>query len=392
MQWWGRPKYRKIFFQLAAAGLVVAFFAFVVVNTYVNLGNIHQDISFAFLEDPAGFRISQRPIPYQLGDSYGRVFVIGLLNTLLVSLLAIITSSALGVFIGVLRLSRNWLLKQIAGWYVDIFRNVPLLLQLFFWYFAVLAFLPSPRDSSLKWGCGSDRDTCLFVLNNRGLSTFSVKWDALSQGLVSMMALAIVIALALYLVNRHRQRDTGRVISLWWLYLLLIFVLPLGVYLLRATPQAYELPRLAGFNYQGGITILPELMALWLAMTLYSAAYIAEYVRAGIQSVAPGQREAAASLGLSETRIMTMVILPQALRVIVPPLTNQYLNVVKNSSLATAIAYPDLVSVFTGTSLNQTGRAIEIIAMTMAVYLLISLIISFVMNRYNRRLLGKACR
>ena len=385
MQWWSRPKYRKILFQIFAALGVAAFFAFIGFNAYLNLGKIDQDISFAFLREPAGFRISQRPIAYRLGDSYGRVFVIGLLNTLMVSLLSIVTSSALGIFTGVLRLSPNWLVRKMAGGYVDIFRNVPLLLQLFFWYFSVLAFLPSPRASTLSLGCGFEPHACLLVLNNRGLSIAALRWNALLQQGVAMMAVGAVVGLFLHRWNRRRQRDSGRVIPFWWVYPLLIFVIPLGVCFLRLTPRDLELPRLAGFNYHGGITILPELMALWLAMTLYSGAYIAEYVRAGIQSVARGQHEAAASLGLSQARIMTLVILPQALRVIVPPLTNQYLNVIKNSSLATAIAYPDLVSVFTGTSLNQTGRAIEIIAMTMAVYLVISLIISFAMNRYNRR-------
>lgn len=386
MQWWSRPKYRKILFQISAALLVVAFFVFIGVNTYYNLDKINQDISFTFLGDPAGFRIGQHLIPYQFGDSYGRVFVIGLLNTLLVSLLAIVTSSVLGIFIGVLRLSPNWLLRKMAGWYVAIFRNVPLLLHLFFWYFAVLAFLPPPRTSTLALGCGFAPDACLVVLNNRGLSIASVSWNAFLREGGMMIVIGVVISLVLFLWNRRRQRKNGRMIPLWWLYLLLILVIPPGLFFLRMAPQDYNLPRLVGFNYHGGITILPELMALWLALTLYSAAYIAEYVRAGIQSVDRGQREAAVSLGLSEARIMTLVILPQALRVIVPPLTNQYLTVIKNSSLATAIAYPDLVSVFTGTALNQTGRAIEIIAMTMAVYLLISLIISFAMNRYNHRI------
>lgn len=269
--------------------------------------------------------------------------------------------------------------------FVEVFRNIPLLLQLFFWYFAVLAVLPAPRASTWILGCDESK-SCLIALNNRGLSLIAPHADRLFYTVLILFACGVILSLLIARLNRARQRRTGQIARLWWLYALLIMVVPLAFYAANAAPDNYHLPTLKGFNYQGGITILPELAALWVALTFYSAAYIAEYVRAGIQSVPGGQYEAAASLGLSAARVMRLVVLPQALRIIVPPLTNQYLNIVKNSSLATAIAYPDLVSVFTGTSLNQTGRAIEIIMMTMLVYLAVSLSISLLMNLYHHRI------
>lgn len=384
MEWLSRPKYRKRIFQVVTAILVIAVITFFISNTIANLNRLHQDIHFGFLKDRAGFAISQSLVPYTQDDSYLHVFFVGLLNTLLISILAAVGATILGVLLGVGRLSKNWLLSKIIGAYIDLFRNIPLLLQIFFWYFAVLSVLPSPRASTLTLDCNADK-ACFVALSNRGLYLAAPHWDSLLIGTLWTAAAAIAISISIHLWNRHRQRNTGKFMHLSWLYVLLIIVVPTILYLSLTNPDHYSLPTLQGFNYHGGITILPELAALWLALTLYSAAYIAEYVRAGIQSVSKGQFEAAASLGLSPNRIMQLVILPQALRVIIPPITNQYLNVVKNSSLATAIAYPDLVSVFTGTTLNQTGRAIEIISITMAVYLTISLAIALGMNLYNHR-------
>ena len=352
-------------------------------NTAANMAAHGMSLSFAFLDNPAGFAVSQHLLPYQESDSYARVFVVGLLNTLLVSMLAIVAATILGTVVGVLRVSRNWLMRQLAAVYVELFRNVPLLLQLFFWYFAVLAVLPAPRASTLRWGC--EETGCLAALSNRGLVLAAPLWQAALQWAVAALVSGVIAAFLLRAWNRRRQRRSGQVLRLWWAYALLVVVLPLVVFFALVEPAQVSRPLLQGFNFRGGVTLLPELLALWLALSLYSASYVAEYVRSGIASVPRGQYEAAESLGLPPARVMRLVVLPQALRVMVPPLTSQFANVVKNSSLATAIAYPDLVSVFTGTALNQTGRAVEIIVMTMAVYLAISLVISLLMNGYNRR-------
>ena len=352
-------------------------------NTAANMAAHGMSLSFAFLDNPAGFAVSQHLLPYQESDSYARVFVVGLLNTLLVSMLAIVAATILGTVVGVLRVSRNWLMRQLAAVYVELFRNVPLLLQLFFWYFAVLAVLPAPRASTLRWGC--EEAGCLAALSNRGLVLAAPLWQAALQWAVAALVSGVIAAFLLRAWNRRRQRRSGQVLRLWWAYALLVVVLPLVVFFALVEPAQVSRPLLQGFNFRGGLTLLPELLALWLALSLYSASYVAEYVRSGIASVPRGQYEAAESLGLPPARVMRLVVLPQALRVMVPPLTSQFANVVKNSSLATAIAYPDLVSVFTGTALNQTGRAVEIIVMTMAVYLAISLVISLLMNGYNRR-------
>lgn len=352
-------------------------------NTAVNMASRGMSLSFAFLDNPAGFAVSQHLLPYQESDSYARVFVVGLLNTLLVSALAIVAATILGTIIGVLRVSRNWLMRQLAAVYVELFRNVPLLLQLFFWYFAVLAVLPAPRASTLRWGC--EEAGCLAALSNRGLVLAAPLWQAALQWAVAALVSGVIAAFLLRAWNHRRQQRSGQVLRLWWAYALLVVVLPLAVFFTLVEPAQVSRPLLQGFNFRGGMTLLPELLALWLALSLYSASYVAEYVRSGIASVPRGQYEAAESLGLPPARVMRLVVLPQALRVMVPPLTSQFANVVKNSSLATAIAYPDLVSVFTGTALNQTGRAVEIIVMTMAVYLAISLVISLLMNGYNRR-------
>ena len=352
-------------------------------NTAANMAAHGMSLSFAFLDNPAGFAVSQHLLPYQESDSYARVFVVGLLNTLLVSALAIVAATIIGTVVGVLRVSRNWLMRQLAAVYVELFRNVPLLLQLFFWYFAVLAVLPAPRASTLRWGC--EEAGCLAALSNRGLVLAAPLWQAALQWAVAALVSGVIAAFLLRAWNRRRQQRSGLVLRLWWAYALLVVVLPLAVFFTLVEPAQVSRPLLQGFNFRGGLTLLPELLALWLALSLYSASYVAEYVRSGIASVPRGQYEAAESLGLPPARVMRLVVLPQALRVMVPPLTSQFANVVKNSSLATAIAYPDLVSVFTGTALNQTGRAVEIIVMTMAVYLAISLVISLLMNGYNRR-------
>ena len=381
---WYAASFRRALFQFLLLALIVVVAAMLWRNTAANMAARGLVFSFAFLDNPAGFAVSQHLLPYQESDSYGWLFVIGLLNTLLVSLLAVVAATLVGVVVGVLRVSRNWLLRKLAAVYVEVFRNIPLLLQLFFWYFAVLAVLPAPRASSLRLGC--DEAGCLAVLSNRGLSLIAPLWQSALQTALALCAVGVVLAALLARWNRRRQVQSGRVLRLWWVYALFIVALPLAAFALLVEPAQLSRPLLQGFNFRGGVTLLPELMALWLALSLYSASYIAEYVRSGIASVPRGQYEAAEALGLPPARVMRLVILPQALRVMVPPMTSQFLNIVKNSSLATAIAYPDLVSVFTGTALNQTGRAVEIIGLTMAVYLAISLLISLAMGVYNRRI------
>jgi general L-amino acid transport system permease protein len=307
------PRVRAVAFQALVIAAVLALAATLFANTLDNLSRRGIQTGFGFLDQQAGFAILSHLIPYSEASTYGRAFLVGLLNTLLVSAIGIVLATLAGFVIGIARLAPNWLVSRLAATYVEIIRNVPLLLQIFFWYFAVLRSLPLPRQSISFFGVA--------FLNNRGL------------------------------------------------YL----------------PNFDSVPHLAGLNFQGGFVLVPEFVALVAALSIYTAAYIAEVVRAGVQSVGRGQSEAAYALGLTRGQALRLVIVPQALRVIVPPLTNQYLNLTKNSSLAAAIAFPELVSVFAGTVLNQTGQAVVVIGITMAVYLAISLSIALAMNLYNRR-------
>lgn len=372
------PAVRAWLFQIIAIVAVVLIAVYLIHNTITNLNNRGITSGFAFLDRSAGFGIVQHLIDYQEGDTYGRVFVVGLLNTLLVSALCIVFASILGFFIGLARLSDNWLLRKLSTVYIETFRNIPPLLQIFFWYFAVLRNLPGPRQAVDAFE--------LFFLSNRGLSIPSPQPG---EGLYAFIG-AIVIALALsagvFRFNRKHQSKTGQLRRTWPTAVILIVSLPLVAHWLFGAALHWDVPHLRGFNFQGGMVLIPELAALTLALSIYTSAFIAEIIRAGIQAVPHGQHEAARSLGLPHTVTLRQVIIPQALRVIIPPLTSQYLNIVKNSSLAAAIGYPDMVSLFAGTVLNQTGQAIETIAITMSVYLIISLVISLLMNLYNRRI------
>ncbi len=374
---WRDPAKRALLFQALMLAGVFAVIGFIVSNTLANLEARGITTGFGFLDDTAGFGIVQSLIEYSPQSSYGRTFVVGLLNTLLVSALGIVAATLIGFLVGIARLSPNWLLARLASAYVEIFRNIPLLLQIFFWYFAVLRSLPSPRQS-LSLG------EALF-LNVRGL----VVPDPVGQpGLAwTLWALAAAIIASVVLVrwNRKRQEATGARLPAGWISAAMIVAVPALVFVASGTPLTWELPTLTGFNFRGGITIIPELLALWLALSVYTAAFIAEIVRSGIQAISHGQSEAARALSLSNGLTLRLVVIPQAMRVIIPPLTSQYLNLIKNSSLATAIGYPDLVSVFAGTTLNQTGQAIEVIMMTMLVYLTLSLLVSTFMNWFNAR-------
>ena len=372
------PTVRAWVFQILSVLTVVGIGWYLFQNTQHNLAQRGITSGFAFLNSSAGFGILQSLIDYSESDTYARVFLIGLLNTLLVSFLGIIIATILGFILGVSRLSPNWLLSRLATLYIEIFRNIPPLLQIFFWYFAVLRAVPAPRDS-INFGDA-------VFLNIRGLY---IPAPLASDGYAAFVASLVVVVVAWFFLARWakaRREATGQRFPVLLTSIALLIALPGAAALLFGAPFTWSIPELAGFNFRGGWVVIPELVAITLALSIYTAAFIAENVRSGIQSVSHGQTEAARSLGLRGPHILRLVIVPQAMRVIIPPLTSQYLNLVKNSSLAAAIGYPDLVSMFAGTVLNQTGQAIETIAITMSVYLAISLSISMLMNWYNRRI------
>ncbi|HPQ24380.1 MAG: amino acid ABC transporter permease [Chromatiaceae bacterium] len=374
---WRQPTFRAIVFQVLLVLCILAFGNFLLSNTLQNMEQRGITTGFGFLDNAAGFGILQSLIPYDETYTYGRTFVVGLLNTLLVAALGIFFATFLGFFIGVARLSHNWLVARLATVYIETFRNIPLLLQIMFWYFAVLRPLPLPRQS-LSIGDA-------VFLNNRGLFVpRPIAEDGFGL-VVAALLLAIVGAVVLARWARKRQEASGQQFPTGLSAFALIVGLPLLTYWVSGSPLHWDNPVLGGFNFRGGLEVIPELAALVLALSIYTAAFIAEAVRSGIQSVSHGQTEAAYALGLRPRVTLKLVIIPQAMRVIIPQLTSQYLNLTKNSSLATAIGYPDLVNVFAGTTLNQTGQAVEVIAMTMGVYLLISLVISLFMNWYNKR-------
>ena len=350
----------------------------IVANARANLEAQRITSGFGFLANTAGFDVSQNLIPYSGSDSYTRVFFVGLLNTLLVSIIGIFFATIIGFIVALGRLSPNWLLARVSGGYVELIRNQPLLFQILFWYLAVLAALPNPRQSISLFGS--------FFLSNRGLVIPKPIGNAGFEPFVLAVVIAIVASLLLRRYARRQLFENGRMITIWPYVLGMLVGLPLLISLVFGAPVKFEFPELKGFNFSGGSRVIPEFVALTLALSTYTAAFIAEVVRAGILSVHKGQMEAGASLGLSRGSTLRLIVVPQALRVILPPLTNQYLNLTKNSSLAVAIGYPDLVSVFAGTTLSQTGQAIEIILITMGVYLLISLVTSAIMSFYGWRL------
>ncbi|MFN3984166.1 MAG: amino acid ABC transporter permease [Rhodocyclaceae bacterium] len=373
---WNDPVVRARTFQILTTLVVVYFFWTIYQNTITNMERRGISTGLGFLDSPAGFGIVMSLIPYSETMTYGRTFWVGLLNTLLVSGLGIILATILGFIVGIGRLSKNWLASKLSAIFVDTFRNVPLLLQIFFWYFAVLRNLPGPRESLEFAGT--------FFLSNRGLKLPAPVPEA-GMGVVWLVLLAAIVA-AVVLVRwaRKRQEATGQQFPAVRVGLAMVVALPTLAFVAMGSPLSWDMPELRGFNFRGGITVIPELGALLAALTIYTAAFIAEIVRSGIQAVSHGQTEAASALGIKRGTTLRLVIIPQAMRVIIPPLTSQYLNLTKNSSLAVAIGYPDLVSVFMGTTLNQTGQAVEIVAITMLVYLTISLTISFLMNLYNK--------
>jgi len=372
---YNRPRIRAVFYQLILLATVLWLGYEFALNAKANLDAQKIASGFGFLDNTAGFAINQSLIPYDESDSYGRVFFVGLLNTLLVAGIGIVLATILGFFIGIARLSRNWLLARLAGGYVELIRNLPLLFQILFWYLAVLGALPGPRQSLSVFG--------EIFINNRGIIVPAPIAGKGAGTVFAVFASSVIAIVAIKLWARRLQIRTGRQVPLLGTGLAIVIVPVLIALIATRFPIGFERPELRGFNFVGGIRLLPEFVALLLALTTYTAAFIAEVVRAGLLAVPRGQSEAAFALGRRPGLTRRLIIVPRALHVIVPPLTNQYLNLTKNSSLAVAVGYPDLFAVFAGTTLHQTGQAIEIIAITMAVYLAISLITSALMNWYN---------
>ena len=376
------PKVRAFFYQFVLVVAVAYLVYEATTNAIANLQKAKIASGFGFLETTAGFDISQTLIPFSAaGSSYGDAFLVGLLNTLVVSAIGIVFATILGFVVGIARLSSNWMVAKVAMVYVELLRNIPLLLQLLFWYIAVLGPLPQPRNS-LTMGAG-------FFLNSRGLFMPRPVFASDITAILVALAIGAVAAILFRRWAKKQQEATGRQYRVGLITLGLVLGLPAVTWLVLAligtNPITFDMPRKGTFNLQGGMQILPEFVALLVGLTTYTAAFIAEVVRAGILAVSKGQTEAAGSLGLKPGQTLRLVVVPQAMRVIIPPLTSQYLNLTKNSSLAVAIGYPDLVQVFMGTVLNQTGQAIEVVVITMGVYLTISLLTSFFMNIYNRR-------
>ena len=373
---------RKLIPQLITILVVVLVFGFFTINAQTNMDNRGIEFGYGFLSQEASFDVQFSLIEYDGSHSYARAYLVGLLNTLLVAFIGIIISTILGVIIGIARLSPNYLIERSAAFYVEFFRNIPLLLQIFFWYFAALRALPLPQDAEAIMG--------VFFLTIKGLFVPRFVWENLDVFFYSILAVIIsIIVIKNY--ARRLQENEGKQLPVLYISIGLFIILPLLTFLIGGVSLGFEIPIIkqlstTSFVYEGGLGIPPELIALTLALALYTATFIAECVRAGIQGISKGQKEAAASIGLTPNQVLKLVIMPQALRIIIPPTTNQYLNLTKNSSLAAAIAYPDLVLVFAGTALMQTGRAIEIVSITMLTYLSISLSISVLMNWYNKRI------
>jgi general L-amino acid transport system permease protein len=370
------PKVRSLAAQIIFALLVLWLGYEIYHNTSANLAKLNKSVSFGFLWTTAGFDIIQRPIEYTRDSTYLRAILVGFLNTLIVAGLGIFFATVIGFIIGIMRLSSNWVIAKIATGYVELIRNIPLLLQIFFWYAAVLKPLPGPKESVNFFD--------LAFLSNRGLVTLKFIWGEGSGYIVIAFILGVVGAFAVRNWAKRRQERTGEQFHSFWVGLGLIIGLPLLTFLILGGPVTFEYPVFKGFNFVGGFTILPELIALVLALSIYTASFIAEIVRAGIMAVSHGQTEAAHSLGLRSQPTLRLVVIPQALRVIIPPLTSQYLNLTKNSSLAVAIAYPDLVAMG-GVVNNQSGRAVEVVLIWMFIYLSLSLVTSAFMNWYNAR-------
>ena len=374
--------FKKILPQLLTLVVVILVFGFFSYNAQVNMENRGITFGYGFLSQESSFDVQFSLIEYDGSHSYFRAYLVGLLNTILVSVIGIIFATIIGVVVGIARLSSNYLIERTAAIYVEFFRNIPLLLQIFFWYFAALRALPLPEKAEPMFG--------VFFLTIKGFFVPAFVWNNLDIFIYSIIA-AIISIFFVRLYAKKKQENQGIQTPVLLISIGLLVVLPLLSFLIGGAEAYVEIPVIkqlsqSSFTYEGGLKLPPELISLALALSLYTATFIAENVRAGVQGVSKGQKEAAASIGLTSNQILKLVVMPQALRIIIPPTTNQYLNLTKNSSLAAAIAYPDLVLVFAGTALMQTGRAIEIVSITMLTYLSISLAIAALMNWYNKKI------
>ena len=375
-------KIRNLIPQFITIALLLSIIIYFVTNAQINMDNRGIAFGFGFLQQEASFDITFSLIDYDGSYSYARAFLVGLLNTILVSVIGIFFATLLGVIIGVSRLSENYLIAKVAEWYVEIFRNIPLILQIFFWYFAALRALPLPNEAINFYD--------ISFLTVKGFYVPKFIWTNFNIFLISIIC--SIISIYFFNIYSRKQREQfGKQLPTTSISLLIFLIFPLISFMLFGVTLSFEYPVLEQlsptiFTFKGGLNIIPELLALALSLSMYTATFIAENVRAGILGVNKGQKEAAASIGLNKNQILKLVVMPQALRIIIPPTTNQYLNLTKNSSLAAAIAYPDIVLVFAGTALMQTGRAIEIISITMLTYLTLSVSISIFMNWYNKKM------
>ena len=375
-------KLKKILPQLLTLLFIVLVFGFFTMNAQENMGARGLEFGFGFLKTQASFDIQFSLIDYDGSHTYARAYLVGLLNTLLVAFIGIILATLLGAIVGVARLSPNYLIRKTASFYIEFFRNIPLLLQIFFWYFAALRALPMLEDAPMLLNSS--------FMTIKGLYTPAPIWTNFDVFFTTIIiAMIVIFFFARY--AKKKQEQKGKRLPVLIISLAIFIGLPLLTFLIGGVDLSWSFPVIrqmsaSSYTFDGGLKIPPELIALTLALTLYTTTFIAENVRAGIQGIGKGQKEAAASIGLTQSQVLKLVIMPQALRIIIPPTTNQYLNLTKNSSLAAAIAYPDLVLVFAGTAMMQTGRAIEIVGITMATYLTISLGISLLMNWYNKRI------
>ena len=373
---------KKILPQLLTLLVVILVFGFFSYNAQINMENRGITFGYGFLSQESSFDVQFSLIEYDGSHSYFRAYLVGLLNTILVSVIGIIFATIIGVVVGIARLSNNYLINRTAAVYVEFFRNIPLLLQIFFWYFAALRALPLPQDTEPMFG--------VFFLTIKGFFVPAFVWNNLDVFIYSIIA-AIISIIFIRIYAKKKQENEGIQTPVLSISIGLLLILPILSFLFGGVDATVEIPVIkqlsqSGFTFEGGIKLPPELISLALALSLYTATFIAECVRAGVQGVTKGQKEAAASIGLTPNQVLKLVVMPQALRIIIPPTTNQYLNLTKNSSLAAAIAYPDLVLVFAGTALMQTGRAIEIVSITMLTYLSLSISISIFMNWYNKKI------
>ena len=371
------PKVRGLIYQAITLILIVVFIYWVASNTVENLRRANIASGYDFLNGRAGFDVGQSLIAFTSDSTYGRALVVGFFNTILVAVTGIITATIIGFLVGIGRLSKNWLIAKLSLVYVEVFRNIPPLLVIFFWYSGVLAVLPHPRDS-LKLPLD-------IYVNNRGLAFPSAVFNANSQYTIFALIIAVIASFAIARFARKRQMETGQRFPTLWAVLGLVIGLPLAVFFMTGMPISFDIPVAGKFNLTGGMVVGPEFLSLYLALSFYTAAFIAEIVRAGIRGVSHGQSEAAHALGVRPGLTTRLVVVPQALRIIIPPLTSQYLNLTKNSSLAIAIGYADLVAVG-GTILNQTGQAVEVVSIWIIVYLTLSLTTSVFMNWFNAKM------